>query len=313
MTPSEIFDNSFHRLLLNMILVTGAAGKTGRAVLRSLNQKGEPLRALVHQSEQMATVSSLGARESIVGDINSAAIIERAVQGVRAIYHICPNVSPDEISIAEVLIKAAQAAGVEQIVYHSVLKPQTESMPHHWKKLRVEEMLIESEMPYTILQPAAYMQNILAHWESIASEGLYPLPYPAETQLSLVDLKDVALAAAIVLTESSHEYATYELVGTNGLSQTQAASILSQELDHPVRVVTVPLDAWESQAIAAGMGKYQIETLLSMFRFYQHHSFLGNPHTLGWLLDRPPTSFKAFIKRTIRERSPKATKPQPSD
>jgi uncharacterized protein YbjT (DUF2867 family) len=175
-------------------------------------------------------------------------------------------------------------------------------MPHHWNKLRVEEMLIESGMPYTILQPAAYMQNILAHWESITGQGIYPVPYPAETRLSMVDLKDVALAAAIVLSESGHDYAAYELVGTNGLSQTQAAAILSQELARPVRVVTVPLEEWESQAISAGMGKYQVETLLSMFRFYQHHSFLGNPHTLIWLLDRPPTSFNTFVERTVRER-----------
>ncbi len=296
-----------------MILVTGAAGKTGRAVLRALNQKGQLVRALVHRAEQMDTVSSIGAYESLVGDMNSPAIIRRAVEGVQAIYHICPNVSPDEISIAEVLIQAAQDAGVERFVYHSVLKPQTESMPHHWNKLRVEEMLIESGMPYTILQPAAYMQNILAHWNSILNEGLYPVPYPAETRLSLVDLNDVAFAAAIVLTESEHDYAAYELVGTGGLSQTQVAGILSQELDRPVKVVTVPLKTWETQAVAAGVGKYQVETLLSMFRYYQDHNFMGNPHTLSWLLDRPPTSLTAFLERTAQEQSSIRTKPQLGD
>jgi uncharacterized protein YbjT (DUF2867 family) len=228
--------------------------------------------------------------------------MDQAVQGVRAIYHICPNVSPDEVSIGQAVISAAQSARVDQFVYHSVLKPQTESMPHHWKKLRVEEMLIESGMPYTILQPAAYMQNILSHWESIHNEGLYPVPYPAETRLSLIDLNDVAVAATIVLTDTGHDYATYELVGTDGLSQIQVADILSQELDRPVRVVIVPLESWETQAIAAGMGEYQIEILLSMFRYYQHHNFLGNPHTLSWLLDRPPTNFSTFFKRVARER-----------
>jgi uncharacterized protein YbjT (DUF2867 family) len=233
--------------------------------------------------------------------MNSPAVIERAVQGVRAVYHICPNVSPDEISIARILIKAAQTAGVELIVYHSVLKPQTEAMPHHWKKLRVEEMLIDSGLPYTILQPAAYMQNITAHWEKISGEGIYPVPYPAETRLSLVDLDDIAEAAAIVLTESGHEYASYELVGTKGLSQIQVVKILSQELGRPVRVRTVPLEAWELQAIESGMGEYQVKTLLSMFRYYQRHSFLGNPQTLTWLLGHPPTSFTAFAERTARE------------
>jgi uncharacterized protein YbjT (DUF2867 family) len=296
-----------------MILLTGAAGKTGRAVLRALSQKGQPVRALVHHAEQMDTVSSIGAHESLAGDMNSPAVIGQAVQGVQAIYHICPNISPDEVPIAEVLIKAALDVGVAHFVFHSVLKPQTESMPHHWKKLRVEEMLIESGLPYTILQPAAYMQNILTHWESIQNEGLYPVPYPAETRLSLVDLDDVAMAAAIVLTDSGHDYAAYELVGTVGLSQTQVAGILSQELDRPVRVVTVPLESWKTQAIATGMRKYQVETLLSMFRYYQDHNFMGNPHTLSWLLDRPPTSLKAFVERPAQEQSSFSTHPHSGD
>jgi uncharacterized protein YbjT (DUF2867 family) len=296
-----------------MILVTGAAGKTGRAVLRALIQKGLQVRALVHHAEQMEIVSALGAQESLAGDMNSPGVIERGVQGVSAIYHICPNVNPDEIPIAEVLINAALKARVERFIYHSVLKPQIESMPHHWKKLRVEEMLIQSGLPCTILQPGAYMQNILVHWESILNEGLYPVPYPAETRLSLVDLDDVASAATIVLTDSSHNYATYELVGTLGISQIQVASVLGKQLDRPVKVVIVPLESWEAEAIEAGMGEYQIETLLSMFRYYQHHNFMGNPHTLGLILGRPPTTLTDFVKRTARERSSLSTQPQPED
>ena len=82
-------------------------------------------------------------------------------------------------------------------------------MPHHWKKLRVEEMLFESRLPYTILQPATYMQNLLAYWCKIHEEGIFQLPYSVETRLSMVDLNDVAQAAAIVLTEPGHVGATY--------------------------------------------------------------------------------------------------------
>ncbi len=66
----------------------------------------------------------------------------------------------------------------------------------------------------TILQPTAYMQNILAGWRSIVEDGIYRVPYPIDTRISLVDLRDVAEAAARVLTEDGHVGATYELVGT---------------------------------------------------------------------------------------------------
>ncbi len=281
-----------------MILVTGSAGKTGRAVLQALNEKGVPVRALIHRSDQITLVESLGAQDIIVGDMNSQSIMDRAVQGVHSIYHICPNVHPDEVSIGQTVIAAAQSAGGCHFVFHSVLHPQTEAMPHHWNKLRVEEQLIESGLPFTILQPTAYMQNILAQWESIHDEGIYPVPYPGETRLSLVDLNDVALAASIVLTESGHESATYELVGTNRISQTEITAILSDQLDRPVQATSVSLEEWERQTRDSGLGDYQVNTLLKMFHYYQHYDFDGNPRVLGWLLQRPPTTFEAFVERT---------------
>ncbi len=290
-----------------MILITGAAGKTGQAVLQSLREEEEPVRALVRRAEQKEVVSSLGAQEVEVGDMKSAATMARAMQGVRAVYHICPNVSPDEVAFGQAAIKAARSANVEHFVFHSVLKPQTEAMPHHWNKLRVEEQLIESGLPYTILQSAAYMQNILAHWESIFNEGIYPVPYPVDTRLSLVDLDDGAQAAATVLTGPGHYYATYELVGSAGLTQNELADILSQELGRPVQAKFIPLETWRDQAIAAGLGDYQVETLTRMFLYYQRFDFLGNPQVLSWLLQRSPTSFSAFIKRTVQERLQQAS------
>ena len=261
------------------------------------------MRALVHQPEQIHAVESRGAQDVVAGDMKSQETMERAVQDVHAVYHICPNVSPDEVAIGRIVINAARSSGVEHFVFHSVLNPQTEAMPHHWKKLRVEELLVESSLPYTILQPAAYMQNILAHWERIQSEGIYPVPYPADTRLSLVDLMDVAQAAAIVLTEPGHQYATYELVSIEGLSQTELAAILSQELGRPVQATTVPLETWRSQAKEAGLGDYQIETLTSMFAYYQRSDLLGNPHALSWLLGRPPTTLNEFARRITEEKN----------
>jgi len=289
--------------MMIMILITGSAGKTGRSVLQALVERGAPVRALVHRPDQIHAVESSGAQDVLVGDMNSQATMERAVQDVRAVYHICPNVSPDEVAIGQIVIAAAQSAGVEHFVFHSVLNPQTEAMPHHWKKLRAEELLVESKLPYTILQPAAYMQNIIAHWERIQSEGIYPVPYPANTRLSLVDLMDVAQAAAIVLTEPGHQYATYQLVSIEGLSQTEVATILSQELGRPVRVTVVPLETWRSQAKEAGLGDYQIATLTSMFRYYQRFDFLGNPQVLSWLLGRPPTTLNEFVRRITEEKN----------
>jgi len=285
-----------------VILVTSAAGKTGRAVIRALSAKGAVVRALAHRPEQVRSVEELGAQEVHVGDMRVQATMDRAARGVRAVYHICPNVSPDEVAIGEIAISAARSAGVERFVYHSVLHPQTEAMPHHWHKLHVEERLFESGLRYTILQPSAYMQNVLAHWDQILEQGTYPVPYAVETRLGMVDLEDVAAAAAVVLTQPGHAGATYELGGTEVLSQIEVTTTLGQQLGRPVRAEVVPLEAWERRARASGLSDYQVETLVRMFRYYERYGFWGNPRVLGWLLRRPPTTFAAFVTRTARER-----------
>lgn len=285
-----------------MILVTGAAGKTGRAVIQALTAKGETVRALVHQPEQTQTVEALGAQEVLVGDMGVQATMDRAAQGALAIYHIPPNINPNENAIGQTVIAAARSAGMEHFVYHSVLHPQTEAMPHHWQKLRVEEQLLVSGLPYTILQPAVYMQNVLAYWDQIIKQGKYPVPYAVETRLSMVDLEDVAQVAALVTKEPGHVGATYELVGTEAMSQIDTAEILSQQLGRPVRAEAVPVDVWERQARISNLGDYQVETLLKMFHYYERYGFWGNPRVLSWLLNRPPTSFAAFVKRTVRKR-----------
>jgi NAD(P)H dehydrogenase (quinone) len=284
-----------------VILVTGAAGKTGQAVIKALVARRQPVRALVRRDEQTQIVKSLGAKEATVGDMRDVSTLTRSTKGAHAVYHICPNVSPDEIAIGKAAITAARETGVEQFVFHSVMHPQTEAMTHHWKKLRVEEALFESGLAYTILQPASYMQNVLGGWKAIVERGVYTVPYAVETRMSMVDLEDVAEAVAAVLTEPGHLGATYELAGPEVLTQTQVAQILSKHLKRPVHAEQITIEAWSHQAQASGMGEYQIETLIRMFQYYDRNGFWGNPHTLTNLLDRKPTRFEAFIKRSMRQ------------
>ncbi|MBC8509014.1 MAG: NmrA family NAD(P)-binding protein [Anaerolineales bacterium] len=280
-----------------MILITGAAGKTGKAVIQALVAKGESVRALVYREEHIPTLKALGVEEIIIGDLIDRTTVDNASMGVRAVYHICPNMSPDEIMIGRFVIDAAGALGIEHLVYHSVLHPQTESMPHHWFKLRLEELLVESGVPFTILQPTAYMQNILSHWNSIYNAGIFPVPYSVEARSSLVDLQDVAQVAAAVLTAGGHIGATYELVGVESISQTEIADTLSSKLGRTVKAQEIPHADWERGARASGLGDYQVETLIKMFEFYGQHSFVGNSNVLRWLLDREPTTFESFVDR----------------
>jgi NAD(P)H dehydrogenase (quinone) len=287
-----------------MILVTGAGGKTGKAVIKALVARGAAVRALVRSAAHEAALTAIGVREVVVGAMDDAAALSRAVQKTGAIYHICPNVSPHEVAFATALVKAATASGCPRLAYHSVLHPQIEAMPHHWNKLRVEEMLFSAKLDVTILQPTAYMQNSLAEWDCMAGDGIFRVPYPIETRLSLVDLDDVAEAAATVLTGDGHGSATYELAGTAPMSQIEIAETFASVLQRDLRAEAEPIEAWRERARSAAMDEDQRETLIKMFEAYARDGLRGNPNVLGWLLGRRPTSLATFAARIAAQGRP---------
>ena len=279
-----------------MILITGAGGKTGRTLMKALSQV-ESVCGFVHREEHISVLKSLGAEKIIVGDMHDESAIRSALQDVRAVYHICPNMSPDEAAIGNVAIGEARKAGVEHFVYHSVLHPQTERMNHHWQKLRVEEMLLESGLPFTILQPAPYMQNLLASWENIVEAGVLRVPYSINSKFSFVDLEDVAEAVQVILTEPGHANATYELAGTSPMSHVEVAETISRVLNRDVRAEQEEIRDWRSRA--KGTSKYAVENLVRMFEYYDQWGLAGNVNVLRWILKREPVSLEAFARRMV--------------
>ena len=283
-----------------MILITGAGGKTGRSLINVLSNV-ESVFAFFHRAEQVPIAKSLGAQKVIVGDMRDETAIHSAMQGIRAVYHVCPNMSPDEVVIGRLVIGEARKAGVEHFVYHSVLHPQTEKMNHHWQKLRVEEMIFESGLPFTILQPAPYMQNFLGGWKGIVEDGVLRVPYSIHSKFSFIDLEDLAEAAMIVLTGPAHIDATYELVGTLPMSHVEVAEILSRVVKRDVRAEKEETRDWRLRAQQSGMSGYALENLIRMFDYYDQWGLGGNPNVLRWILKREPTSFESFVRRTLKE------------
>ena len=280
-----------------MILVTGAGGKTGKAIIKALSRE-EGICAFVRRQEQSSVMKSLGAEKVIVGDLREETAIRSAMQGVRAVYHVCPNMSPDEAVIGKLVIEEAKRAGVEHFVYHSVLHPQTEKMNHHWQKLRVEETLFESGIPFTILQPAPYLQNLLTSWKSIVEEGVLRVPYSVHAKFSFLDLDDLAEVAKIVLTESGHVNAIYELAGTEPTSHAEVAEVFGRVFGREVRAEKQEIGDWRLRV--GGSSEYALENLARMFEYYDRWGLAGNPNVLTWVLKREPTSLESFVSRIAK-------------
>jgi uncharacterized protein YbjT (DUF2867 family) len=205
----------------------------------------------------------------------------------------------EEDVIGERLIGALREAGAGRLIYHSVLHPLLDRMPHHLMKLRTERLVIDSGLAYTILQPAPYMQNLLVERYEVAMHGVYRVPYSVLAPFSWVDLQDVADAAAKVLAEPGHDAATYELAGPEPLNSVQVAERWEQALGRPVRSETIRFETWADALSRSGVGGYELDALGGMTAYFHSHGLVGNPNALRWVLGRPPATLADFLSTEL--------------
>lgn len=247
------------------VAVVGSTGKTGQAITAALSEAGLPHRGLTRADVNLETGDGL----------------LDAFSGCSVVYHLAPNIHPLEVEIARNVLAAAKQAGVEKLVFHSVLQPQISAMPHHFAKARAEELVITSGLRWAILQPSAYSQNLS---ESVVGT----LPYRASAPFSFVDLRDVALAAVRLITDESTTFGTFEASGPI-TSVGEVAAALNW------RCAEMSLADWRARN--ATLPSYQFEVLTAMFAYYDQHGLAGSTVTLAELIGREPLHAIDVLKR----------------
>ncbi len=296
---------------MTRVLVSGAHGRTGRAVVHALARPAEgvgapaTVRAFVRNPSQREAVESFGAAETALGDMTDRASIARALEGCDALVHIGPPMHPLEREMTGNFIAAARDAGLRHFVYYSVLQPLRREIRHHRLKLEAEEDLVESGLTYTIVQPSRYMQHLDPIWKSVLAEGVHAMPFSTEVRFNVVDLLDLAEAVARVVLESAagasrpgrHHFATYELAGPEALSQDDMARIISEVTGRSVVARALPIAEMQAKARAAGASDDRVEQMTAMNQHYDGHGMRGNPRVLAMLLGREPADFRGHVRR----------------
>ena len=259
------------------MVVTGAGGATAAEVLRALGDRGCATRAVVRTSRAVP-----GADEVVAADLRDPAALPGVLAGAAAVYVIWPNFDPSEASAVPQLATAARAAGVPRVVYHSVLRPQARSMPHHAAKDLVEEFLDRSGTAWRVLQPSAYAANLDGVLRAALRDGVLRSPWGLERAQSFVDLRDVAEAAAVLLTEDGLDGGTFEAVGPEPLTAPEIAARLGavsgrtiQAADERPEGRVPPVTDWAAHCRRR------------MLDHYREHGFTGSPRVLEALLGRP--------------------------
>lgn len=277
------------------ILLSGANGRTGRPIIAALANKHITVRAFIRDKIQEEALKTVGASEFSIGDMMDQESIDRAVKGCDKVIHIGPPMHPNEVEITQSFINAALKADVKHFIYYSVMHPLRRDVRHHKLKLDAEEALIESGLPYTILQPSRYMQHLEAIWQTVKESGVHAMPFDINKKFNVVDLFDLAEATAIVAASGEHLYATYELAGPESLSQLDMAETISKIIGRPVTAKAISMADLEAGARKKGFSDDRIGQMIAMNKHYDEYGFLGNSNVLSMILGRQPNRFANYV------------------
>jgi uncharacterized protein YbjT (DUF2867 family) len=283
------------------ILVTGATGRVGRKVVQQLVQRDARVRVLVRDPSK---ADFPGGVEIVQGDLLDIDSLRAAFTGVSTLF-LLNAVAADEFTQALVALNIAREAGVERVVYLSVIhSDRFVNVPHFAVKAGAERMIEQMGFSATILRPAYFIDNELMIKDVILNHGVYPMPIGGKG-LAMVDAGDIAEVAAIELIRRAQAPGklpidTINLVGPDTLTGSDVAAIWSEVLGRPVAYGGDDPTAFE-QNLAHIMPKWMAYEMRLMAERYASEGMIpevGDVERLTRILGRPLHTYRDFAALT---------------
>lgn len=288
------------------ILVTGATGRIGSQVVASLLPKDVDVRALVRDVGKATLPDGVAAAQGDLLDVDS---MRRALDGVSTLF-LLNAVVPDEFTQALITLNLAREAGIERIVYFSVIHSDLYvNVPHFAAKHAVERMIERMGLPATILRPAYFINNDTSIKDVVIGHDLYPMPVD-DTGLAMVDVRDVGEVAALELVrrEQASEPLPLEridLVGPDTLTGSGIAAIWSDVLGREIAYGGDDTAAFEQSMRQHGPAwvAYDMRMMAERFQSDGMRPRSGDVDRLTSMLGRPLRSYRDFaLEITADER-----------
>jgi uncharacterized protein YbjT (DUF2867 family) len=272
-----------------MILITGASGNVGREVVKQALAVGLKVRA-TFQSPGVAAKAPAGL-EGVIMDYAKPETIRPVLEGVEKVFLVGPP-SRDLADLETNFINEVRAAGGKHIVKLSALGGRESIFSSGHRDS--EEHIEASGLPFTFLRPNGFMQNLVNYNAgTIRSQSTF-YGCQANGAVSIVDIRDIAAVAVIVLAASGHEGKSYALTGAEALANDQVAEKISRVVRQKISYVDLPPAEFKKSIMSTGIPEWSADALLDLQRFYREGKASTVTDDVERLTGRKAISFDQF-------------------
>lgn len=271
------------------ILITGATGNIGGETLRLLAQTGHPVRAAVRRPPATPPAGSV---EYVAFDFADPATYASALDGVGRLFLVRPPAIADAKRLINPFVSAVQAAGVNQVVFLSLIGVERNRfVPHH----AIEAHIQAIGLPYSFLRAGFFMQNLsTTHRAEIADENRIVIP-AGQSRTAFLDGRDIAAVAALALTETGHANRAYPLTGGEALSFGEVAAIFSEALGRRIVYANPSVLRFVWRSLRGGRGLGMTLVMAALYTAGRRGAATITPD-LPRLLGRPPITLRQFVE-----------------
>jgi uncharacterized protein YbjT (DUF2867 family) len=246
-----------------IILVTGATGRQGGAVAARLLADGWQVRALVRDADAPAVAALVAAGAStVVGTVDDRASLAGALRGVYGVFSVQPA-DEHEVRRGIAVADAALAAGVDHLIYSSVGGAESQARYQQLAKWRIEEHIRATDLPATILRPAAYMEDLCSPYCGLQT-GSLTLPYRAGLPVQLIAVDDIGVFAAVALSQPGRYIGRALDISGDALTPVQIAEALSRAAGFPIPCVPSTM-TFRDEAVPLSIVREQIPAAAAAF------------------------------------------------
>jgi uncharacterized protein YbjT (DUF2867 family) len=281
-----------------MILITGASGSVGKAVLQQAMRKESKVRAMYRSKEEAAKAPS--GCEAVLADYADKQSLRKALDGVNSVYVVCSPI-PQLVELESNVLDACKQAGVKHVVLNSALGAGDYPKSYPGWHRKVEDKLKGTGLSFTILRPNGFLQNIVAfNAASIRAQGAF---YAAmgDAKVSYLDVGDIAVVAVKALQGGAHAAKTYELNGPEAISNQELAKRISRVAGRAVNYVDIPESAQREAMLGMGMPDWQVTALLELQQYYKQGGGAKTDGLLESLIERPPVTLDQYLTANAKE------------